>query len=38
VEFGKRGRLHVQLQNGPEIEVSRRQVRLFRAKGTIESG
>jgi two-component system LytT family response regulator len=32
VEAGDGGRLHVQLQDGPEIEVSRRQARLFRAR------
>ena len=31
VELGEGGRLHVQLKDGPEIEVSRRQARLFRA-------
>ena len=31
VELGDGGRLHVQLREGPEIEVSRRQARLFRA-------
>jgi two-component system, LytTR family, response regulator len=30
VEPGEGGRLHVQLRDGPEIEVSRRQARLFR--------
>jgi two-component system LytT family response regulator len=30
VETGEGGRLHVQLRDGPEIEVSRRQARLFR--------
>ena len=32
VELGEGGRLHVQLRDGPEIEVSRRQARLFRAR------
>jgi two-component system LytT family response regulator len=32
VELGAGGRLHVSLRDGPEIEVSRRQARLFRAK------
>jgi two-component system LytT family response regulator len=31
VELGEGGRLHVSLRNGPEIEISRRQARLFRA-------
>ena len=31
VELGEGGRLHVQLREGPEVEVSRRQARLFRA-------
>ena len=31
VELGDGGRLHVQMRDGPEIEVSRRQARLFRA-------
>jgi two-component system LytT family response regulator len=31
VELGEGGRLHVQLRDGPEIEISRRQARLFRA-------
>ncbi|HEU4530712.1 MAG TPA: response regulator [Steroidobacteraceae bacterium] len=30
VELGVSGRLHVQLRNGPEVEISRRQARLFR--------
>jgi two-component system, LytTR family, response regulator len=30
VELGTGGRLHVQLRDGPEIEISRRQARLFR--------
>ena len=32
VELGEGGRLHVQLRDGPEIEISRRQARLFRAR------
>jgi two-component system, LytTR family, response regulator len=36
VELGEGGRLHVQLRDGPEIEVSRRQARLFRARTTVE--
>jgi len=35
VELGEGGRLHVQLRDGPEIEVSRRQARLFRAMTVI---
>ena len=31
VELGDGGRLHVSLRDGPEIEISRRQARLFRA-------
>jgi two-component system, LytTR family, response regulator len=31
VEPGVGGRLHVELREGPEVEVSRRQARLFRA-------
>lgn len=34
VEMGEGGRLHVQVRNGPEVEVSRRQARLFRARST----
>lgn len=32
VELGTAGRLHVQLRGGPEIEISRRQARLFRSQ------
>jgi two-component system LytT family response regulator len=35
VELGDGGRLHVQLRDGPEIEVSRRQARLFKARSTV---
>jgi two-component system, LytTR family, response regulator len=35
VELGDGGRLHVQLRDGPEIEVSRRQARQFRARTTL---
>jgi len=35
VELGDGGRLHVQLRDGPEIEVSRRQARLFRERSTV---
>jgi two-component system LytT family response regulator len=36
LELGEGGRLHVQLRDGPEIEISRRQARLFRARATVE--
>ena len=36
VELGEGGRLHVQMRDGPEIEVSRRQARLFRARAALE--
>lgn len=36
VELGDGGRLHVQLRDGPEIEVSRRQARLFRSRGAVD--
>jgi two-component system LytT family response regulator len=32
IEPGLAGRLHVQLRSGPEVEVSRRQARLFKAR------
>ncbi len=35
VEPGAGGRLHVQMRDGPEIEVSRRQAKLFRARATV---
>jgi two-component system LytT family response regulator len=35
VDLGEGGRLHVQLRGGPEIEVSRRQAKLFRARAKI---
>ncbi len=35
LEPGAGGRLHVQLRDGPEIEISRRQARLFRGRATI---
>ncbi len=35
VEIGVGGRLHVQLRGGPEIEISRRQARLFREQTTV---
>jgi two-component system LytT family response regulator len=35
VELGEGGRLHVELRDGPEIEISRRQARLFRERTTV---
>jgi two-component system, LytTR family, response regulator len=35
VDMGVNGRLHVQLQGGPEVEISRRQARQFRAQMSI---
>jgi two-component system LytT family response regulator len=35
VEAGEGGRLHVQLRDGPEIEVSRRQAREFKERGDV---
>ncbi|HEY6925624.1 MAG TPA: response regulator [Steroidobacteraceae bacterium] len=35
VELGVNGRLHVQLRDGPEVEISRRQARLFRSQTSI---
>jgi two-component system LytT family response regulator len=35
VELGEGGRLHVQLRDGLEIEISRRQARLFRARTSV---
>ena len=35
VELGEGGRLHVQLRDGPEVEISRRQARLFRARTSL---
>jgi two-component system LytT family response regulator len=35
VDLGTGGRLHVQLRDGPEVEISRRQARLFRARTTV---
>ncbi len=35
VEIGVNGRLHVQLRGGPEVEISRRQARLFRLLASI---
>ena len=35
VEIGVGGRLHVQLRDGPEVEISRRQARLFRLRTNV---
>ena len=35
VEIGLGGRLHVQLRDGPEVEISRRQARLFKMRTDI---
>jgi len=35
VELGTNGSLHVQLRDGPEVEISRRQARLFKVKTAI---
>jgi two-component system LytT family response regulator len=35
VDLGVNGRLHAQLRNGPEVEISRRQARLFKTKMSI---
>jgi two-component system LytT family response regulator len=35
VEIGVNGRLHAQLRDGPEVEISRRQARLFKARTSI---
>ncbi len=35
VELGVNGRLHAQLRDGPEVEISRRQVRLFKMQMSI---
>jgi two-component system, LytTR family, response regulator len=35
VELGVNGRLHAQLRGGPEVEISRRQARLFKIKMSI---
>jgi two-component system LytT family response regulator len=35
VELGVNGRLHAQLRDGPEVEISRRQARLFKVKMSI---
>ena len=35
VELGVNGRLHAQLRDGPEVEISRRQARLFKSKMSV---
>jgi two-component system LytT family response regulator len=35
VELGVNGRLHAQLREGPEVEISRRQARLFKSRMSI---
>jgi two-component system LytT family response regulator len=35
VDLGEGGRLYLQLRDGPEVEISRRQARLFRARSTV---
>ena len=35
IEVGVNGRLHAQLRDGPEVEISRRQARIFRALNSI---
>jgi two-component system LytT family response regulator len=35
VETGLGGRLYVELQDGPEVEISRRQARLFKARASL---
>jgi two-component system, LytTR family, response regulator len=35
IEAGVNGRLHAQLRDGPEVEISRRQARLFKALGRV---
>ena len=35
VDLGVNGRLHAQLRGGPEVEISRRQTRLFKTKMSI---
>jgi two-component system LytT family response regulator len=35
VELGVNGRLHAQLRDGPEVEISRRQARLFKTRLSI---
>jgi two-component system, LytTR family, response regulator len=35
VEMGVGGQLHVQLRDGPEVEISRRQARVFRTQMSV---
>ncbi len=35
IEVGQGGRLHVELHDGTEVEISRRQARLFRMRATV---
>jgi two-component system LytT family response regulator len=35
IEVGQGGRLHVELRDGTEVEISRRQARLFRMRATV---
>jgi two-component system, LytTR family, response regulator len=35
VDLGVNGRLHAQLRDGPEVEISRRQARLFKTKMSV---
>jgi two-component system LytT family response regulator len=35
IELGVNGRLHAQLRDGPEVEISRRQARLFKTQTSI---
>jgi two-component system, LytTR family, response regulator len=35
VELGENGRLHATLRGGPEVEISRRQARLFKARTSV---
>jgi two-component system, LytTR family, response regulator len=35
VELGVNGRLHAQLRDGPEVEISRRQARMFKSKMSV---
>jgi two-component system LytT family response regulator len=35
IEAGVNGRLHAQRRDGPEVEISRRQARLFKALTSI---
>jgi two-component system LytT family response regulator len=35
VDLGVNGRLHAQLRDGPEVQISRRQARLFKAKMSV---